>query len=179
MRATCQQTTQVVLCFRLVGMLLAVLEHVPLAVGVAAAEGPRFSNVFMSHMVLQHGRPISLWGWGASSHAQLEVSLGNHSTEATVNASDGSWHATLPTMAPPPTLSERLLQPKVAAAGVAAWALGLLAMDWKWHHGKQRVGHDHSPQNLGCTFQTFCDNLAQNLDCVFQRVERYSLRAQG
>eukprot|EP01044_Picomonas_judraskeda_P021922 COSAG03_NODE_5294_length_1282_cov_8215.103128_1_plen_160_part_00 len=102
MRATCQQTTQVVLCFRLVGMLLAVLEHVPLAVGVAAAEGPRFSNVFMSHMVLQHGRPISLWGWGASSHAQLEVSLGNHSTEATVNASDGSWHATLPTMAPTP-----------------------------------------------------------------------------
>ena len=65
----------------------------------------------------------------------------------------------------------------MCAAGIAAWALGLLAMEWKWHHGKQRV----------CRTTIFCrriwaalrEYLAQNPDCVSQRFERYSLRAQG
>eukprot|EP01045_Picozoa_sp_COSAG04_P000322 COSAG04_NODE_7_length_45988_cov_220.188869_7_plen_169_part_00 len=116
--------------------------------------------------------------WSVLRNSQTDFSRADR-TSSSASSGGGSAAAPQPPAAPPPTLSERLLQPKVAAAGVAAWALGLLAMDWKWHHGKQRVGHDHSPQNLGCTFQTFCDNLAQNLDCVFQRVERYSLRAQG
>ena len=34
-------------------------------------------------------------------------------------------------------------------------------------------------RNLDRVSQRLCENLAQNPDCGFQRVERYSLRAQG
>ena len=78
------------------------------------------------------------------------------------------------------------MQPKVCAAGVAAWALGLLAMEWKWHHGKQRVCRTtifpttSLPRESGPRFRkTLREYLAQNPDCVSQRFERYSLRAQG
>ena len=62
------------------------------------ATAPRFSNVFDSHMVLQRGRPIEVWGFDASpSDSTLSVHLGlaNASVFWPVNA-DGSWKAVLP-----------------------------------------------------------------------------------
>ena len=60
----------------------------------------RFSNVFASHMVLQRGQPIELWGFGASpSASNLSVHMGSAATDVywPVGA-DGSWKAELPAM---------------------------------------------------------------------------------
>ena len=69
-----------------------------LAVPADADSGPRFSNVFADHMVLQQNKPIKVWGFGASSSGSpvsLSVSLGSATTSA-VAMPDGRWHATLP-----------------------------------------------------------------------------------
>jgi len=66
---------------------------------------PRFSNAFQSHMVLQRGRPLVLWGFGAGKGAGLTVEF-SPSEEAqrqpvmqgqTISDSDGRWEVTLPT----------------------------------------------------------------------------------
>ena len=63
---------------------------------LAAASGPRFSNVFRDHGVLQRGAPLSIWGFGAGGVSHLAVSLGTATVNATVNATDGTWRAVLP-----------------------------------------------------------------------------------
>uniref|UniRef100_A0A7S4T1N3 Sialate O-acetylesterase domain-containing protein n=1 Tax=Alexandrium monilatum TaxID=311494 RepID=A0A7S4T1N3_9DINO len=71
------------------------------------ARQPRLSNVFQSHMVLQRGRPIEVWGFYAKHGETLdvmlnyEVSLGGQVgwAEAVVGE-DGTWRANLGT--PPP-----------------------------------------------------------------------------
>eukprot|EP01052_Picozoa_sp_SAG31_P011692 SAG31_NODE_668_length_12945_cov_15.915849_2_plen_203_part_00 len=65
-----------------------------------SATTPRFSNVFGSHMVLQRGRPIKVWGFGAAPDtSNLTVHFGAVQTEAywPVNV-DGSWRALLPAL---------------------------------------------------------------------------------
>jgi len=44
------------------------------------AESLALSTVFQSHMVLQRGQPIVVWGWGAAGAGGiLSVTLGNES----------------------------------------------------------------------------------------------------
>ena len=78
-------------------LLLALQQQLTTTEGTTPP-GPRFSNVFASHMVLQRGEPIELWGFGASSSGSaLTVHLG--SDVASVFwpvAADGSWKAVLP-----------------------------------------------------------------------------------
>jgi hypothetical protein len=64
----------------------------------APAGGARFSNVFASSMVLQRGKPIEVWGFGASPSASaLTVHLGPDMASAYWPvAADGSWKAVLP-----------------------------------------------------------------------------------
>ena len=75
-------------------LLLLLLLGLPSTASAAA----RFSNVFASHMVLQRGEPIELWGFGASPSAStLSVHIGSAAASAywPVGA-DGSWKAVLP-----------------------------------------------------------------------------------
>ena len=57
---------------------------------------PRFARVFSSHMVLQQGQPIPVWGT-AKPGAQVSVSLGTQTQKATVNA-DGKWETEFPAL---------------------------------------------------------------------------------
>ena len=69
----------------------------------AAPAGARFSNVFASSMVLQRGKPIEVWGFGASASASaLTVHIGSDMASAYWPvAADGSWKAVLPAIHEP------------------------------------------------------------------------------
>lgn len=57
---------------------------------------PTFHNVFGDHAVLQHGRPIRLWG-KAGPLEKITVRLGDHSVQSIADA-EGNWQAQLPAM---------------------------------------------------------------------------------
>ena len=78
-------------------MLPQLLLPLLLSAGGASAAA-RFSNVFASHMVIQRGRPIEVWGFGASPSASaLTVHIGSEAADAYWPVSaDGSWKAVLP-----------------------------------------------------------------------------------
>ena len=72
------------------------------AAAATAGGAPRFANPFQSHMVLQRGAPLELWGFGGSSAAgeSLRVCFGSACTRAAVGADvNGTWRATLPKQA--------------------------------------------------------------------------------
>lgn len=70
-----------------------------LALGSADLAVPSF---FASHMVLQHGAPVKLWGTGAKPAATVSVVLSSRAAPpaTAVAGADGRWHVTLPAVAP-------------------------------------------------------------------------------
>jgi sialate O-acetylesterase len=56
----------------------------------------KLPSVLNSHMVLQRGKPIPVWGW-ADAGEKLTVSIGDASAKATADA-DGKWNVSLPAM---------------------------------------------------------------------------------
>lgn len=60
----------------------------------AISEGLCVSNLFQSGMVLQRGKPISIWGWGKPG-AELSVEFAEYSVSVEV-ADDRSWKVNLP-----------------------------------------------------------------------------------
>ena len=62
----------------------------------AIGEGLCVHNAFQSHMVLQRGKEISIWGW-ASPGEEVTISFGNHTATATA-ADDRSWEVSLPAL---------------------------------------------------------------------------------
>jgi sialate O-acetylesterase len=64
------------------------------ASGVAGAETPLMSGLFVDHAVLQRDRPINVYGHAAAGE-EVAVSLASVSAQATADAK-GSWSLTLP-----------------------------------------------------------------------------------
>ena len=59
---------------------------------------PRLSAVFGDRMVLQHGRPVKIWGWAdADENIRVEFSGQQQTTKA---AEDGSWSVQLQPLEP-------------------------------------------------------------------------------
>jgi len=56
----------------------------------------KLPSVLNSHMVLQRGKPILVWGW-ADAGEKVTVSIGDASAKATADA-DGKWKVSLPAM---------------------------------------------------------------------------------
>lgn len=61
---------------------------------------PRFSNVFQSHMVLQRGQPIDVWGFGGQVGDSLQVTLyagieGSVSWAQAIVGDGGEWRTVL------------------------------------------------------------------------------------
>lgn len=55
----------------------------------------RLHAIFDSDMVLQRGKPITIWGWAAPG-ATVSVQLGNDKSDAQANADKGRWEVTFP-----------------------------------------------------------------------------------
>ena len=62
----------------------------------AMAEGLSLHNLFQSNMVLQRGKPLTIWGWAESSEA-VTVSFGGE-TQTTKAGADRSWKVIFPAM---------------------------------------------------------------------------------
>jgi len=72
---------------------------VGMALGTLPAEVPggiRLAALFSDHAVLQQGKPVPVWGWGAPGDA-VSVVFRGHSAQAVTDAS-GRWQAVLPAM---------------------------------------------------------------------------------
>lgn len=63
-----------------------------------AEAAPRLSAVFGDQMVLQHGRPLAIWGW-AQPGEKLRVEFANQQVAARA-ADDGSWSLQLEPLEP-------------------------------------------------------------------------------
>ena len=74
-------------------LLLAAL----LAAGPAARATVRLPALVGSHMVLQRGQPVPVWGWAAADEAVF-VTLNGHRYPATLPDASGRWQATLPAL---------------------------------------------------------------------------------
>jgi sialate O-acetylesterase len=61
----------------------------------AHAEQLRLHAIFDSDMVLQRGKPITIWGWAAPG-ASVSVRLGTDKADAKAAADKGRWEVTLP-----------------------------------------------------------------------------------
>ena len=61
----------------------------------APAEALRLHAIFDSDMVLQRGKPITVWGW-AEPNAAVSVQLGKDKADAKAAADKGRWEVTLP-----------------------------------------------------------------------------------
>lgn len=61
----------------------------------AAAESLRLHAIFDSDMVLQRGKPITLWGW-AKPGAAVSVQLGTDKADAKAAGDKGRWEVTFP-----------------------------------------------------------------------------------
>jgi sialate O-acetylesterase len=59
------------------------------------AEQLRLHAIFDSDMVLQRGKPITIWGW-AAPNATVSVQLGGDKADAKAAAEKGRWEVTLP-----------------------------------------------------------------------------------
>lgn len=62
----------------------------------AMGEGLCFHNLFQTNMVLQQGKPVSVWGW-ATPGEKVTVTLAGKSESATT-ADDRAWKVTFPAM---------------------------------------------------------------------------------
>ena len=63
-----------------------------------AAAAPTLPPMFSDHMVIQHGRPVPVWGW-ADAGEEISVTLGPATARATA-APDGRWRVDLPAQKP-------------------------------------------------------------------------------
>lgn len=77
-------------------VLVFVVALLPLAVGVAEAD-VRLPHVIGSHMVLQCGRPLSIWGW-ADPGEEVTVALGENNRSSTRASERGEWQVRLGVM---------------------------------------------------------------------------------
>ena len=66
------------------------------ASGMAGAEAPLMSGLFVDHAVLQRDRPINVYGRAAAGE-EVTVSLASASANAKADAK-GAWSLTLPAM---------------------------------------------------------------------------------
>ena len=62
----------------------------------AMAEGLSLHNLFQSNMVLQHEKPITIWGWAVAGE-DVTVSFGGKTQTAKAGA-DRSWKVIFPAM---------------------------------------------------------------------------------
>jgi len=62
---------------------------------VAAARPLKVHAIFTSHMVLQRGKPIMIWGW-ADAGDKVSVKFGDEQAEATAAGDAGRWRVTFP-----------------------------------------------------------------------------------
>jgi len=63
--------------------------------GDAIAGTLKVHGIFTSHMVLQRGKPIVVWGW-ATPGSKVSVQFGQEKAEATADGKAGRWEATFP-----------------------------------------------------------------------------------
>ena len=68
------------------------------AVHAAEPALPLLSPIFGDHMVLQRGKPNTVWGWAAPG-AEIRLTLDKHRARATA-AADGRWSASVEVPAP-------------------------------------------------------------------------------
>jgi sialate O-acetylesterase len=65
------------------------------ALSAVQAESLRLHAIFDSDMVLQRGKPITIWGWAAPG-ASVSVQLGAEKADAKAAADKGRWEVTFP-----------------------------------------------------------------------------------
>jgi sialate O-acetylesterase len=94
----------------------------------AIAEGLCVSNLFQSNMVMQRGKPASIWGWAAPGE-KVTVTFAGASQEATAGK-DRAWKVTLPQMeasAEPRTLTVKGAKESLTLDNILVgdvWVLG-------------------------------------------------------
>eukprot|EP01052_Picozoa_sp_SAG31_P012324 SAG31_NODE_719_length_12605_cov_22.378858_2_plen_179_part_00 len=59
----------------------------------------RLPQIFGPKMVLQQGKPVCIWGWGATEGGTVQVTLGTSCVSSTTADSDGKWSLYLPPQA--------------------------------------------------------------------------------
>ena len=62
----------------------------------AGSAAPRFSTVFQSHMVLQRGQLLKVWGFDAGPATPPSISIGGGAPSLATIAEDGRWEASFP-----------------------------------------------------------------------------------
>jgi sialate O-acetylesterase len=97
---------------------------------------PRFARAFGSHMVLQQGQPLPVWGT-AKPAAKVIVTLGNQKQTATADA-DGNWKVNFPaakTAGQTLALTAQTAQHKTTLTDIVVGEVWLCAgqsnMEWK------------------------------------------------
>jgi sialate O-acetylesterase len=82
---------------RFLGLLLAATCFaIPCVAEEAPASGTlKLHAIFDSDMVLQRGKPITIWGWATPSQ-KVSVQLGNDKAEAEAAGEKGRWEVTFP-----------------------------------------------------------------------------------
>lgn len=64
-------------------------------VGPVSARPLKTHGIFSSHMVLQRGKPIMIWGW-ADAGKTVNVQFGDETAKATADGEAGRWEAIFP-----------------------------------------------------------------------------------
>ncbi len=72
---------------------LSVLLTVALCTGDATAGALKTHGIFSSNMVIQRGKPITIWGW-AEPGDKVSVQFGQETAEATAGGEAGRWEVT-------------------------------------------------------------------------------------
>ena len=62
---------------------------------MSTATAALVSNVFGSHMVVQRGQPVPVWGWTAAG-ASVHGTLGGSGVQATTADGTGFWRVSFP-----------------------------------------------------------------------------------
>ena len=86
------------ICFDYFLFLLFVLFVTALMPSLLPAAPLKVHGVFSSHMVLQRGKPIVIWGW-AEQGKVVTVQFGEEKQEAKAEGEKGRWEVTFPASA--------------------------------------------------------------------------------
>ena len=62
---------------------------------ITVARPLKLHAIFTSHMVIQRGKPIMIWGW-ADQDAKVDVQFGDQKAQATAKSEKGRWEVTFP-----------------------------------------------------------------------------------
>lgn len=113
-----------------------------LCLTAAPAPLPLLSNVFGSHMVLQRGVAVSLWGWTAPG-ASVAVSFdGANSTSAPAGA-DGRWSVSLPPTAA--STGHAITVTDLGGSGATAVLVDVAFGEVFWCSGQSNLSGGNTP----------------------------------